>query len=405
MAIYGQAADLRQGSHGRILRHVAFGVLALFALPAEAFQGKVETTEPLIEQARILADEDRDEAEALYVHILELREHTLGAEDQSTLMAALELARFYRDNGRWADAEPLFRRAITGLARILDTDDPIMVSAEQEFAELTGDDDSSTVRNVPSTAIAEPRRVRSRARTGAMRPAPPLPAPSPPPPAPSPPPPPVLASPAPPSPARSGIPVYPVWPPESPTWQFSLDRYIGSRDGLSLSSAGSRLQAAFESAGYLEHSYYAVPGGFAIITRIEQMDSAGNRLRGSERYELPGQRARDSLTNILYSLFVNAPPGYYRYIVVVVSVRPFATRNTALDDDEALRRLRRGANRLSSAYRRVPFTDDYNVDALIYEFRWDGGDSPVRMLAPGRVSPQEHLTRTGLARAVRRGFP
>lgn len=401
MAIYGQAAGLRQGSHGRILRHVAFGVLALFALPAQAFQGKVETAEPLIEQARMLADEGRDEAEALYVHILELREHTLGAEDQSTLMAALELARFYRDNGRWADAEPLYRRAITGLARILDTDDPIMVSAEQEFAELTGDDDSSAVRDVPSTAIVEPRRGSGRARTGAMRPPPPPP----PPPAPSPPPPPVLASPAPPSPARAGIPVYPVWPPESPTWQFSLDRYIGSRDGLSLGNAGSRLQAAFESAGYLEHSYYAVPGGFAIITRIEQMDGAGNRLRGSERYELPGQRARDSLTNILYSLFVNAPPGYYRYIVVVVSVRPFATRNTALDDDEALRRLRRGANRLSSVYRRVPFTDDYNVDALIYEFRWDGGDSPVRMLAPGRVSPQDHLTRTGLARAVRRGFP
>ncbi len=408
MAIGQQTQRHAQPPHRQIFRRTALALaaLTLFTLPAQASQDPTDTATPLIEQARMLVDEDRAEAEALYVHILELRENTLGAEDRSTLMTALELARFYRDGGRRTEAEPLYRRAITGLAHILDADDPIMVSARQEFAELTGHDDSETVRDAPITAQAEPGRGGGRRRIDAIRPLP-SPPPPPPPPSPSPapvsslPPPPIMAAPAP---ARAGIPVYPVWPPESPTWQFSLDRYIGSREGLSLGTAGSRLQAAFESAGYLEHSYYAVPGGFAIVTRIEQMDSAGNRLRGSERYELPGQRVRDSLTNILYSLFVNAPPGYYRYIVVVVSVRPFATRDRLLDDDEALRRLRRGANRLSSVYRRVPFTDDYNVDALIYEFRWDGGDSPVRMLEPGRVSPQDHLTRTGLARAVRSRF-
>lgn len=459
MASYGRSAVFRYAT-------LALGALALFTLPAHAFKDSAETAAPLIEQARMLANEDPDEAEALYAHILELRETTLGADDRSTLMAVLELARFYRDNGRRADAVPLYRRAIFGLSGILDSEDAIMRSAERELTNLTigaapdssgeyvvirsagpsaehysrgtqidrdstltlREGDSITVLTANGTrsftgpgtfSLEEQVTIRSYAirnddwpgdsGTDEAPPPSPSPPPPPPPPAPSPAPapPPVAIGglmPAP-SPARSGIPVYPVWPPESPTWQFSLDRYIGSRDGLSLGTAGSRLQAAFERAGYLEHSYYAVPGGFAIVTRIEQMDSAGNRLRGSARYELPGQRVRDSLTSILYSLFVNAPPGYYRYIVVVVSVRPFATRDRLLDDDEALRRLRRGANRLSSVYRRVPFTDDYNVDALIYEFRWDGGDSPVRMLEPGRVSPQDHLTRTGLARAVRRAFP
>jgi Tetratricopeptide repeat len=450
MASYGQSAVFRYAA-------LALGALALFALPAHAFQdpAETETAAPLIEQARLLATEDPDEAEALYLHILELRESSLGADDHSTLMALLELARFYRDSGYRSDAVPLYRRAIFGLSGILDADDEAMRGAERELTNLTigaapdpsydpivirsagpsaehyprgtqiDRDSTLTLREGDSITVLTANGTRSftgpgsfsleeqeQTRTFAIRnfewpgnegsddTPPPSP---PPPPAPSPPPP-LMGSLTPPSPARSGIPVYPVWPPESPTWQFSLDRYIGSRDGMSLGTAGSRLQAAFESAGYLEHSYYAVPGGFAIVTRIEQMDSAGNRLRGSARYELPGQRARDSLTNILYSLFVNAPPGYYRYIVVVVSVRPFATRNRLLDDDEALRRLRSGANRLSSVYRRVPFTDDYNVDALIYEFRWDGGDSPVRMLEPGRVSPQDHLTRTGLARAVRSRF-
>lgn len=458
MASYGQSAVFRRAA-------LALGAAALIALPVQAFQdpAESETAAPLIEQARMLSNEDPDEAEALYLHILELRETRLGADDPSTLMAMLELARFYRDSGRRDDAVPLYRRAIFGLSGILDADDAVMRSAEREFAVLgtgaapdtTGDsivirssgpsahayvrgqrldgDSMIILRRGDSLTVLTPTGTRrltgpgrfslgeqsasvtfairnpglsGRPRTGSGPTS--LPSPSPPPPRPPPPPAPAPAPPAAmpsaPPPSRAGIPVYPVWPPESPTWQFSLDRYIGSRDGMSLGTAGSRLQAAFESAGYLEHSYYAVPGGFAIVTRIEQMDSAGNRLRGSARYELPGQRTRDSLTNILYSLFVNAPPGYYRYIVVVVSVRPFATRNRLLDDDEALRRLRGGANRLSSVYRRVPFTEDYNVDALIYEFRWDGGDNPVRMLEPGRVSPQDHLTRTGLARAVRSRF-
>lgn len=403
---------------------------ALFAVPVQAHQDAAgETTASLEDQAQALSEQGLiDEAGALYVHILELRENTHGAEGEATMMAALNLARFYREQGRRSQALPLFERARNGLTSILGADHETSQNVSRELDRLTDELWAIETGNavvVSATGPSEPRyqpgtrleqtdtillvqgdvirifdrrgnrhfagpgrfdvarrRVTTRAygvaRTGSARPPPP---------------------------GQSGIPVYPVWPPESPTWQFSLEPIIGSRTGMSLGDAGNRLQRAFGQAGYLEHSYYAVPGGFAIVTRIEQMDDDGDRLEGSERYELPGTRARDSLSSLLYSLFVNAPPGYYRYIVVVVSVRPFATRNRLLDDEEALRRLRSGANSLSSIYSRVPFSDDYNVDALIYEFRWDGADGEVRMLEPGRVSPQNHLTRTGLARAIRRNFP
>ncbi len=415
-------------------------VTPIFAFPVQAQQisATIETSATLEDQAQALFVLGLvDQAEALYVHILEQRENTLGSEDEATLMAVLNLARFYREVDRRNEALPLFQRAERGLISILGTEHDTSRSVSFELDRLTGElwaiesnnavvvgaSGPTAARYQPGTRLershvftlirgdvvtiwtsggnrrfagpgrfplSATQRVASItsgintgssgiARVGVGRGAP--------------------------STAHSGIPVYPVWPPETPTWQFSLDTIIGSRTDMSLRDVGTRLQRAFGQAGYLEHSFYAAPGGFAVVTRIEQMDDNGNRLRGSERFALPGTRTRDSLSSLLYSLFVNAPPGYYRYIVIVVSARPFATRNRLLDDEEALRRLRSGANSLTSVYSRVPFSDEYSVDALIYEFRWNGADGDVLMLEPGRVSPQDHLTRTGLARSVRRNFP
>ncbi|MEZ5709139.1 MAG: hypothetical protein R3E02_07125 [Blastomonas sp.] len=223
------------------------------------------------------------------------------------------------------------------------------------------------------------------------------PAASPPPPPPPPPAPVAL-------PARTGIPAYPVWPPETPSSRVGLDRFIASRAGMSLYDAGEKLKGAFDGAGYVEHSYYAAPGGFVLVTRIEKIGADGAALKGAERYELPNQRSDPSLTDYVRNLFLEAPPGFYRYIAVVVSDRPFATSARTLNDDDAIARLRRGSNDLSAVYKTVPFTRAHKVEALIYEFRKDGGDGKVSMIEPGRIGAQIHLAKTGLDRSVRSAF-
>ncbi|MEZ5709381.1 MAG: hypothetical protein R3E02_08345 [Blastomonas sp.] len=205
-------------------------------------------------------------------------------------------------------------------------------------------------------------------------------------------------------PARTGIPAYPVWPPETPSSRVGLDRFIASRAGMSLYDAGEKLKGAFDGAGYVEHSYYAAPGGFVLVTRIEKIGADGAALKGAERYELPNQRSDPSLTDYVRNLFLEAPPGFYRYIAVVVSDRPFATSARTLDDDDAIARLRRGSNDLSAVYKTVPFTRAHKVEALIYEFRKDGGDGKVSMIEPGRIGAQIHLAKTGLDKSVKRAF-
>lgn len=205
-------------------------------------------------------------------------------------------------------------------------------------------------------------------------------------------------------PVRTGIPSYPVWPPEAPSSRVSLDRFIKSRTNLSLYDAGQKLKRSFEDAGYLEYSYFAAPGGFVLVTRIEKINAKGDPLPGTERYKLPSQRSSGSLTSFVRGLFLDAPPGFYRYIAVVVSDKPYQTSRRKLTSAEAGRRLTGGSNNLSATYKKVAFTSDHNVDALIYEFTKDSRTGKVRMIAPGRLTPKIHLAKTKLNKTIASNF-
>ncbi len=200
------------------------------------------------------------------------------------------------------------------------------------------------------------------------------------------------------------IPRYPVWPPETPSSRVSLDRFIKGRANLSLHDAGQKLKAAFEDAGYLEYSYFSAPGGFVLVTRIEKISAKGDPLPGTERYTLPSQRNSDSLTSFVRGLFLDAPPGFYRYIAVVVSDTPYQTSRRSLSSTEAQRRLSAGSNNLSTAYKKIAFTGDHNVEALIYEFTKNSRTGKVRMIAPGRLTPRIHLAKTKLNMTIAANF-
>lgn len=203
---------------------------------------------------------------------------------------------------------------------------------------------------------------------------------------------------------RTGIPSYPVWPPEAPSSRVSLDRFIKARTNLTLYDAGQKLKRSFEDAGYLEYSYFAAPGGFVLVTRIEKISARGDQLPGTERYKLPSQRSSGSLTSFVRGLFLDASPGFYRYIAVVVSDKPYQTSRKTLSSAKAERRLTGGSNNLSSTYKKISFTSDHNVDALIYEFTKDTQTGKVQMIAPGRLTPKIHLAKTKLNKTITSNF-
>ena len=163
------------------------------------------------------------------------------------------------------------------------------------------------------------------------------------------------------------------------------------------------LDATLSAAGYSERAYYAVRSGgrsvgFALVTRLERIETDGKPFPPDERFLPATSQDRFSLVSFLKSLFV-APVGYYRLLAFVVATESIKTDDRRLDQQGAEALLRKGDRRLRGCLAETPFTDDYSIDVLVYEFRHapeEAADENVAQLAPGRLDPALHLSRAGV---------
>jgi tetratricopeptide (TPR) repeat protein len=86
-------------------------------------------------QAGALHDSGRyAEAEPLYRRALERRERTLGREHPDTLRSVNNLAINYLDQGRYSEAEPLLRRALESNERTLGREHPVTLLSVNNLA-------------------------------------------------------------------------------------------------------------------------------------------------------------------------------------------------------------------------------------------------------------------------------
>jgi len=213
-------------------------------------------------------------------------------------------------------------------------------------------------------------------------------------PPPPPPPPPVV-------PTNQNIPTFP-WPPPQPTSKAPIDRALLVRDGDTLGDAANRLTAALARAGYDagNRSFYSVPGGFALATRMEQIEEDGTPRPVPQRWStaLP-PRPLFSLGDFIRALFT-AAEGRYRVIVFVITPQAVSTSTTVATEAEVLDWLTGGLAQLPPAIARLQFTDDYQCTALVYEFRKIASE-PAPIANPDDApSAVEQLQRSGITDAL-----
>ena len=201
------------------------------------------------------------------------------------------------------------------------------------------------------------------------------------------------------------VPSYPNWPPEVASSTMRLTPLLSAYEGVSLFEISEKITQGLISAGYSDYSLYTAPGGFIAITRIEAMDSAGNTISGAARFKLPSQsKAADlSLLEQVRNLFLDAPPGYYRMMLFVITDEAYVLSKDTLSESEAIERLRGGAQVLGHAYQDLPFTAQHTADVLIYEFALEGKeteDRTIKLLQPSLVDGQTHLRKTDIGVAL-----
>jgi hypothetical protein len=195
------------------------------------------------------------------------------------------------------------------------------------------------------------------------------------------------------------LPEFP-WPPPKPSAKASLTlgslRQVAGTE-LTFHKVDERISQALATAGYDEISYYGVPNGFAIVTRLEQITSNGYP-EFSDRWVsslAPVSFTRFSLSKYLEALF-GVPKGHYRVFVFLITANTVTPSGTPVSQTLAQTWFIEGANKLPSEMESLLYTDQYKTTVYIYEFIQSGVGAEANQNIPSSITGRQHLERAGL---------
>jgi len=222
------------------------------------------------------------------------------------------------------------------------------------------------------------------------------PAPSPPDPALPPPPPPLTAPPSPRGREGSAIPQFP-WPPPKASAFAKVPRAWMIPASLSpvLQNVADHLEEVLGETGYYEKSYYAIPGGFALVLPIEQMQQDGTPTAEPDRWAIKILHPRVvDLQSYIQALFT-APVGYYRVSVWIVTDQMVTQDPVPPSRDEASKWMGGGIISLPSETGKITYSAAHETAVLIYEFEKREEADPI-FNPQSRLSGRTHLEKTGV---------
>lgn len=189
-----------------------------------------------------------------------------------------------------------------------------------------------------------------------------------------------------------------IWPPPKASASAIVPyKPSGSKKGknVTLGDVNNWLVETLEESGYVEKSFFSVPGGYAIVTRLEQIEKSGCPKPGNDRWLTEASSMQKlTLKNYLRALFFS-DPGLFRIVVFIVTPEPFRQSQTQVQREEAMKWLEMGANKLSSAISTQKYTDDFTITALIYEFSKEKQKVPI-LNTPSKITGKEHLAQAGI---------
>lgn len=192
-------------------------------------------------------------------------------------------------------------------------------------------------------------------------------------------------------PTVENIPKFP-WPPPEASETVGIRQELLKPAGetIRLSDVEEKLSIALDSQGYAQKSYYSVPGGFAMVTRLEQFLLDGRSKEPPDRWASEIGPLREFSLDEYFKALFTANPGRYRIIVFIVTDNPFAQSGTT-SQDEAESWLRSGLNELPESIGRDEYSEDYTTTVLVYEFEQPGRGEEVVLKIPGSLTAPEHL--------------
>lgn len=167
-------------------------------------------------------------------------------------------------------------------------------------------------------------------------------------------------------------------------------------------SVAEKIEHALSIAGYKERSYYLVPDGFILVTRLEKFNRDGLPVTSSERWvvELQPLSIFSISPRSFIKVLLRAQPGYYRTMVFVVTSQPFSQTSKIVNRIAVQEWLQSGANILSGSIRNQAYTDDYACTVLVYEFEQPAVGERARFIEQSPLTGEDHLLKSGILAAL-----
>lgn len=180
------------------------------------------------------------------------------------------------------------------------------------------------------------------------------------------------------------------WPPPDYTVATVLNNYY-FRNARTLSDADSIIATVLDRCGYDDRSYFSIPNGFAIVTRIEQIQENGMALKDSLRWSTEVKSYVNFTWEAYFKALIFPAKGYFRIIVFAVTDQSFSSSGKQISKKNAEKWLRTGVAEMPSFLANSKYTAGYRCNAIIYEFKKEEAKEPV-LLQPGILTCREHLS-------------
>lgn len=205
--------------------------------------------------------------------------------------------------------------------------------------------------------------------------------------------------------SRPKYPTFP-WPPPRASTRCAIPgEFLETGRGTTrMSDVSRKIERALQESGYSELSYYAVPGGFAVATRMEQFNPDGSSKSGLARWIVkPRGLQKFTLASYLTAL-VRGVPGRYRVFVFVVSPHPLRPAKTSVTTTEAQAWYGEGLDRLPVDIGKLGFSArrGYACAALVYEFERKRESEDASVVLGDAMPGRTQLIRAGIWRRLRR---
>ncbi len=183
------------------------------------------------------------------------------------------------------------------------------------------------------------------------------------------------------------------WPPPQCFIRKTLVNNLSTQN-TTFKQVDTRIQQSLDAKEYLQRSYFKIPGGFAIVTQLEQFDEGGYVKERCRWVDYPVQDF-EGVWDYLTAL-VMPNPGHFRIFVFVVTNQPYTQNKRTVSKEEATDWLFQGLNRLPTEVSKLEITPEHYLDALIYEFEAPVSTRKCAQKCPCLLDSQTHLIKSGL---------